>query len=75
MPGASRGEVDRLRTEARLQAGSSSPRNLDYAYCGTPSLKPMSAYDDGVHTRLRFADKAEFPAIFVRNDDKQRVAR
>ena len=63
-------QADRLRTEAQLQAGTATPRNHAYAYCGTPSLKPISAYDDGVHTRLRFADKAEFPAIFVRNDDK-----
>jgi type IV secretion system protein VirB9 len=30
----------------------------------------MSAYDDGVQTRLRFQARSEFPAIFVRNDDK-----
>jgi type IV secretion system protein VirB9 len=25
--------------------------------------------DDGVHTRLRFAENAEWPAIFVRTED------
>jgi type IV secretion system protein VirB9 len=45
------------------------PQNVDYWYCGSPSLKPASASDDGVHTRLRFAAQAELPAIFVRNDD------
>jgi type IV secretion system protein VirB9 len=45
------------------------PRNTDYWYCGHPSLKPRAASDDGVHTRLTFADRGEVPAIFVRNED------
>lgn len=45
------------------------PRNSDYWYCGNRSLKPVAASDDGVHTRLTFADRAELPAIFVRNED------
>jgi len=45
------------------------PRNTDYWYCGHRSLKPVAASDDGVHTRLTFADRAELPAIFVRNED------
>jgi type IV secretion system protein VirB9 len=45
------------------------PPNLDYWYCGHPSLKPVYAADDGVHTRLRFAAHGELPAVFVRNDD------
>jgi type IV secretion system protein VirB9 len=44
-------------------------RNLDYSYRGTPTLKPVSAWDDGVQTRLRFDSRAELPAVFVRNDD------
>lgn len=44
-------------------------RNTDYWYCGHPSLKPLAASDDGVHTRLTFADRGEMPAIFVRNED------
>jgi len=43
--------------------------NVDYWYCGGPALKPLSASDDGVHTRLRFGANAELPAIFVRNED------
>ena len=35
----------------------------------SPTLQPVAASDDGVHTRLRFAANAELPAIFVRNDD------
>ncbi len=45
------------------------PRNIDYWFCGHPSLKPVAASDDGVHTRLTFAAKAEQPAIFVLNED------
>lgn len=45
------------------------PFNIDYWYCGSPSLKPVAASDDGVHTRLRFGARSEQPAIFVRNDD------
>jgi type IV secretion system protein VirB9 len=53
-----------LGSEAALR-----PRNFDYWYCGFPGLKPVAAFDDGVHTRLRFGAHAELPAIFVRNDD------
>jgi type IV secretion system protein VirB9 len=30
---------------------------------------PIAASDDGVHTRLTFAAKAEQPAIFILNED------
>lgn len=43
--------------------------NLSYAYRGSPQLRPTSAWDDGVQTRLRFDPHEELPAIFVRNDD------
>jgi type IV secretion system protein VirB9 len=57
-------------TDAALAQGSSSrPHNIDYWYCGAPSIKPTSAWDDGVHTWLTFEPKAELPAIFVRNED------
>lgn len=44
-------------------------RNVDYWFCGDATIKPVAASDDGVHTRLTFAAKAELPAIFVSNDD------
>jgi type IV secretion system protein VirB9 len=44
-------------------------RNFDYWFCGNPTLKPVAASDDGIHTRLRFPGNAEQPAIFVLNDD------
>lgn len=56
--------------ERRLAGASAArPHNLAYGYRGSPELKPVSAFDDGVQTRLRFGARAELPAIFVRNDD------
>jgi type IV secretion system protein VirB9 len=52
-----------------LHAETHRPRNIDYWFCGNPTLKPVAASDDGVHTRLRFASNAEEPAIFVLNED------
>ncbi len=43
--------------------------NVSYAYRGSPQLKPVSAWDDGVQTRLRFDSHEELPAVFLRNDD------
>lgn len=43
--------------------------NRDYAYCGSPALKPLAAEDDGVQTRLTFAVQAELPAVFVATDE------
>lgn len=59
-----------LELESRLHAAAlRHPVNIDYWYCGRPSIRPTAASDDGVHTRLRFAADAELPAIFVRNED------
>jgi len=55
--------------EGRALGQTHRPKNLDYWYCGDPSLKPVAASDDGVHTRLTFAAKAEQPAIFILNED------
>jgi type IV secretion system protein VirB9 len=58
------------RLNSRLQEASETGNgNTDYWYCGDPSLKPIAASDNGVHTRLRFSAQAELPAIFVRNAD------
>lgn len=48
---------------------SARPKNLEYGYCGSRSLKPIAAWDDGVQTHLRFGARTEIPAVFVRNDD------
>jgi len=56
--------------ESRLRdAAQDRPNNIDYWYCGSTTIKPVAASDDGVHTRLRFAAQSDLPAIFVRNDD------
>lgn len=58
------------RLESDLVRGfNSRARNTDYWYCGHAALRPVTAFDDGVHTRLRFDAHAEVPAIFVRNED------
>ncbi|RST50027.1 P-type conjugative transfer protein VirB9 [Variovorax sp. MHTC-1] len=63
-------ERERRETEARMrQASAARPRNSNYWFCGSEALRPMSAYDDGVQTRLRFQARSEFPAMFVQNDD------
>ncbi|MEO8313374.1 MAG: TrbG/VirB9 family P-type conjugative transfer protein [Pseudomonadota bacterium] len=59
-------ETDRLEQALQEEAG---PRNRNYGYCGDPSLKPISAFDDGVHTRLRFGPRTEWPAVFVKSED------
>lgn len=51
------------------QSGSERARNVDYWYCGNATIQPTAASDDGIHTRLRFAAKAEQPAIFAQNED------
>ena len=53
---------DKLHAPARK-------RNLDYWYCGAPSMKPTEAYDDGSQTHIRFGAHAEFPAVFAENED------
>ncbi|MDP9912482.1 type IV secretion system protein VirB9 [Variovorax boronicumulans] len=61
---------ERRRTESRMREGAADrPRNADYWFCGSDSLKPLSAHDDGMQTRLRFQAQSDFPAMFVRNDD------
>jgi type IV secretion system protein VirB9 len=70
LPGRNESAEAAARTEEALtHADSSRPRNIDYWFCGNPAVKPISASDDGVHTRLRFDAKTELPALFVRNED------
>lgn len=58
-------QVERDLAAAQAARG----RNVDYWFCGSRSIKPIAASDDGVHTRLKFGARGELPAIFVRNDD------
>jgi type IV secretion system protein VirB9 len=55
--------------KALEQSSAAKAHNLDYWYCGNSSVKPVAAWDDGAHTHLRFAAKAEQPGVFVLNDD------
>jgi type IV secretion system protein VirB9 len=56
-------------TQDFKHAEAERTQNLDYWFCGNPSLQPVAASDDGVHTRIRFSPSAEIPAFFVRSDD------
>lgn len=63
-------EAAAKRIELALGNGADArAHNMNYWYCGSPTLRPTAAWDDGVHTRLRFAANADLPAIFVRNAD------
>jgi type IV secretion system protein VirB9 len=69
-PAQSAADMAAKRLDSQLESASTKrPQNIDYWYCGEPSLMPIAASDDGVHTRLRFAANADLPAIFVRNED------
>ena len=67
-PGDTMSPEERINRDLAL-AAQLRPRNIDYWYCGDPSVKPLAASDDGVHTRLTFAAKGDLPALFVHNDD------
>jgi type IV secretion system protein VirB9 len=54
---------------ASADQDSHRPRNTNYWGCGASAIRPEMAYDDGVQTRLRFAAHAEFPTMYVKNDD------
>jgi type IV secretion system protein VirB9 len=69
-PAAAGAEASAEGVNRRLaQAAAERARNLDYAYCGSPGLKPEAAWDDGVQTHLRFGARQELPALFVQNED------
>lgn len=61
-------EADQVEESLR-DSSKDRPRNVDYWYCGDPAVRPVTASDDGVHTRLRFEVHAELPAVFALNDD------
>jgi type IV secretion system protein VirB9 len=67
--GANTGSADRALEQHLAQASGNRAHNTDYWFCGTDLLRPAAAWDDGVQTHLLFGQRAEQPAIFVRNDD------
>ena len=69
-PAATAAEQSAKHIDTALrEASAKRPRNFDYWYCGSPQLKPTAAWDDGIHTRMRFAANRDLPAVFVRNAD------
>jgi type IV secretion system protein VirB9 len=65
-------ELEQQRTNLKLASADQDPhraRNSNYWGCGAAAIRPESAFDDGVQTRLRFAAHAEFPTMYVKNDD------
>jgi type IV secretion system protein VirB9 len=66
-------ELEQKRNDLRLASADEDPhraRNANYWGCGATAIRPESAYDDGVQTRLRFAAHAEFPTLYVKNEDE-----
>ena len=55
----------RQRIATDLARGPVVPRNYDYWYCGSPSLKPEAVWDNGVQTWIRFGARQALPAVFV----------
>ncbi len=65
-------EVPPVAAGDRLDAPR--PRlNQNYWYCGSPSLRPTAAADDGLQLRLTFAAHAPLPAVFVAEADGQEI--
>ncbi len=59
----------RQRIAADLARGPAGPRNYDYWYCGSPSLKPKAVWDNGVQTWIHFGARQALPAVFVLGAD------
>jgi type IV secretion system protein VirB9 len=65
--------LEQQRTDLKLASAAEDThraRNSDYWGCGATAIRPQSAYDDGAQTRLRFPAHAEFPTMYVKNDDE-----
>jgi type IV secretion system protein VirB9 len=65
--------LEQQHTNLKLTGAAEDPhraRNTNYWGCGATAIRPQSAYDDGVQTRLRFPAHAEFPTMYVKNDDE-----
>jgi len=52
------------------RAEAERPKNTDYWYCGSPTIKPSAVYDDGIETHIRYGAREELPAIFIRHADR-----
>lgn len=64
--------LEEERASATLASAETTPNrvsNTNYWGCGASAIRPVRAVDDGVQTRLRFSAHAEFPTMYVKNDD------
>ena len=61
--GAKEAETKRRLSEKR------APRNWNYWVCGSETIAPDGAYDDGTFTFFKFSGNREIPAIFIVNED------
>jgi type IV secretion system protein VirB9 len=62
--------AEQRKAEQRVaDAVASRPHNTDYWFCGSQALQPISVFDDGMETHLRFAQNADLPAVFLLTDD------
>lgn len=68
-PAAPSSGQDTADVEHKLADDNRAGRNFDYWYRGSQDLRPIAAWDDGVHTHLQFSSQQELPAIFLRNED------
>jgi type IV secretion system protein VirB9 len=60
----------RKRTEKLLKNGSAGlAQNRNYMMQGSDSIAPIEAWDDGQFTHLRFAPRADFPAVYYVAED------
>ena len=59
---------ERKLIEAK-NAPSKRPKNYEYSYMGSESLKPYEVWDDGTFTYFRFYAQQDLPTFFVINED------
>jgi type IV secretion system protein VirB9 len=58
------------RVTGALERAEHAPAlNRDYWYCGSATLRPVAASDNGVETRLTFGARSALPAVFVLSAD------
>jgi len=75
-PETRRGDAATAREPAAADGLLERPRprlHDDYWYCGSPSLRPLTAVDDGMQLRLTFAAHAALPAVFAQEPDGEEV--
>ena len=67
-PSAAHTALDSPQGTSRLDA-TRELRNRNYWFCGSPSLRPVEAGDDGLQLRLTFKPSTPLPAIYALTSD------